>query len=123
MNTGTSPDEHLQRQMLIDNLVSGNPAHQQLCPGVSFCSRDAGGHRGVALQVTAMALQAGQLERGLERRFERALAFDGCYIYLDQQGAMIIWHALPPQRQALDKILSRMLSLANLEALDDAAIR
>ncbi|AZF03507.1 transcriptional regulator [Pseudomonas sp. R5-89-07] len=111
-------DVYLKRQMLIDNLVSGGCAHQQLCQGVTFGSCEAGTRKGITLQIASMALQSGQLERVLERRFEQALAFDGCYIYLDKQGSLIIWHALPTERQSLDNILSRMLSLANLQALD-----
>ncbi|WP_306491516.1 hypothetical protein [Pseudomonas sp. W4I3] len=81
-------------------------------------SCDVGTRKGVALQITSMALQSGQLERVLERRFEQALAFDGCYLYLDKPDALVIWHALPTQRQAVLKTLSRMLTLANLQALD-----
>lgn len=120
MGASTDP---LNRQMLIDDLVSGRPAHQQLYPGIALRSSDAGTRKGVALQIERVALQAGQLERVLERRFEQALAFDGCYLYLDKQGALVIWHALPTQPQALDKMLSRMLSLANLHALDLSATR
>jgi hypothetical protein len=123
MSVAAASDAYLKRQMLIDSLVSGAPAHQQLCQGITFGSCDAGTRKGVALQIASMALQSGQLERVLERRFEQALAFDGCYVYLDKQGALVIWHALPTQRQALDNILSRMLSLANLQALDLSATR
>ncbi|AZF45980.1 negative regulator of hrp expression HrpV [Pseudomonas sp. R2-7-07] len=113
----------VNRQMLIDDLVSGRPAHQQLCRGITLRSCDAGTRKGVALHIAGMALQAGQLEQVLERRFQQALAFDGCYLYVDNQGALVIWHTLPAQPQALEKILSRMLSLANLHALDLSVIR
>ena len=58
-----------------------------------------------------------------ERRFDQAVVFDGCYIYLDAQGALVIWHALPAELQAVDQVLSRMLSLADLDALDGFANR
>jgi len=58
------------------------------------------------------------LQQVLERRFEQALVFEGCFIYLDPQHALVIWHALPATANALDRILSRMLSLATLQALD-----
>lgn len=118
MSVKAAADGHLKRQILLDDLVNGRPAYQQLCAGITLRSCDAGTRKGVALHIENMALQSGQLERVLERRFEQALAFDGCYIYLDKQGALVIWHALPAQAQVLDIILSRMLSLANLHALD-----
>ena len=61
--------------------------------------------------------------RALERRYEQPLAFGGCFIYLDPQDALVIWHALPATNGAVDTILSRMLSLVNLEALDSRRSR
>ncbi|AUZ44659.1 transcriptional regulator [Pseudomonas orientalis] len=121
MSVKGSADDYLKRQILIDDLVSGRPTHQQLGAGITLRSCDAGARKGVALHIANMALQSGQLERALERRFEQALAFDGYYIYLDKQSALVIWHALPTQRQALDNIISRMMALANLNALDLSA--
>jgi hypothetical protein len=111
------PDDQLHRQVFLDNLVSGNAAHLPLCPGIGLRPLKAGAQPGLALQITPEALQAGQLRRMLERRFEQALAFDGYFIYLDAKGALVVWHALPAQ-SALNDTISRMLSLANLEALD-----
>ena len=107
-----------QPQVVLNDLVSGAAAHQSLAPGIKVCTLQAGNRPGLALHVAREALQAGQLQRILQRRFEQALVFEGCFVYLDAQGAMVIWHALPTPRNTLDKIFSRMLSLANLGALD-----
>ena len=112
-----------QRQVFLDNLVSGAAAHLALAPGITACALHAGRRSGLALQVAREALKAGQLQRMLERRFEQAVVFDGCFIYLDAQHTLVIWHALSAPRNALDRILSRMLSLANLEALDSSSGR
>lgn len=112
------PDDDQHRQVFLDNLVSGNDAHLPLSPGVVLLPVKAGTQRGLALQISPQALQAGQLQRVLERRFEHALAFDGCFIYLNAGGALVVWHALPAGDAALNDTLSRMLSLARLEALD-----
>lgn len=115
------PDD--QRQVFLDNLVSGTAAQLSLAPGIKVGALDAGNRPGLALHVAREALQAGQLQRVLERRFEQALAFDGCFVYLDAQNALVIWHALPAIRSARARILSRMLTLANLQALDTASGR
>ncbi len=115
------PDD--QRQVFLDNLVSGTTAHLSLAPGIKVCAQKAGKHPGLALCVAREALQAGQLQRVLERRFEQAVAFDGCFIYLDAQYTLVIWHALPATQSAADRVLSRMLSLANLQALDTVSRR
>lgn len=107
-----------KRQVFLESLVSGAAAHLSLAPGIKVCTLPAGNRPGLALQVAREALQAGQLQRALERRFEQAVAFDGCFIYLDAKGHLVIWHALPATNATLDRILSRMLSLANLQALD-----
>ena len=122
MSTPGILDDH-QRQVFLDNLVGGTAAHLTLGPGITVCAQNAGTQPGVALLVAREALQTGQLQQALERRFEQALAFDGCFIYLDAQNALVIWHALPAARNTLDKIFSRMLSLANLGALDAPSSR
>ncbi|WP_353631855.1 transcriptional regulator [Pseudomonas canadensis] len=110
------PDD--RRQAFLDDLVSGTAAQLSLAPGVKVGALNAGNCPGLALHVAREALQAGQLQRVLKRRFEQALAFDGCFIYLDAQNSLVIWHALPATASTLDRILSRMLSLATLQALD-----
>lgn len=117
------PDDQHHRQVFLDNLVSGTAADLPLSPGIALCARNAGSRPGLALHVARSALQAGQLQRVLERRFDQAVAFDGFYVFLDSQGALIIWHVLPAQSETLDRIVSRLLSLANLEALDEHARR
>ena len=112
------PDTDAPRQVPLDKLMSGDVAHHTLCPGISLCRLSAGQTPGLALQIAPEALQAGQVQRVLERRFEHASAFDGCFVFLDAKGSLVIWHALPPQRNLLNRLLSRMLSLANLETLD-----
>ena len=112
------PDEGARRQVLLDNLASGNVAYQSLCPGIGLCRLNAGRQAGLALQIAPEALQVGQLERVLERRFEHATAFDGCFVFLDAKGSLVIWHALPSCGHSPADTLSRMLSLARLEALD-----
>ena len=115
------PDD--QRQVFLSELMSGTATHQLLAPGIKLCTLTAGNHSGLALHVAREALQAGQLQRILQRRFEQALVFDGCFVYLDAQGAMVIWHALPTPPGNLDRTLSRMLSLAGLSVLDPRSIR
>ncbi|WP_338476426.1 transcriptional regulator [Pseudomonas khavaziana] len=115
------PDD--TRQAFLDNLASGFAAQLSLAPGIKICALQAGNRPGVALQVTREAVQAGQLRRILERRFEQALVFDGCFVYLNAQSALVIWHAMPANNSELDRILSRMLSLAGLQALDSPPSR
>lgn len=116
MSRQEMPDD--QRQVFLDSLVSGAAAHLPLAPGITLRAQQAGQQPGLALHVAREALQTGQLQRVLERRFEQAVAFDGCFAYLDAQGALVIWHALPAAHGALDRVLSRLLSLAELTALD-----
>ncbi|WP_300627578.1 transcriptional regulator [Pseudomonas sp.] len=115
------PDD--QRQVFLDSLVSGTAAQLSLAPGIKVCALQAGNRQGLALLVAREAMQAGQLQRALELRFEQALAFDGCFVYLDAQDALVIWHALPATHSARNRILSRMLSLASLQALDSGSSR
>lgn len=112
-----------QPRVVLKDLVSGAAAHQVLAPGIKVCTLRAGNHPGLALQVARETLQAGQLQRILQRRFEQALVFEGCFVYLDAQGAMVIWHALPTPSGDLDRALSRMLSLAGLSVLDPGSRR
>ncbi|MGY2137273.1 transcriptional regulator [Pseudomonas reactans] len=107
-----------QRQVFLENLVSGTAAHLPLAPGIKVCVLHAGKCQGLALHIAREALQAKQLQQVLERRFEQAQIFDGCVAYLDAENALVIWHALPATHNTLDQILSRMLALANLDALD-----
>ena len=115
------PDD--RRQAFLDDLVSGTAAQLSLAPGIKVGALNAGNCPGLALHVAREALQAGQLQRILQRRFEQALVFEGCFVYLDAQGAMVIWHALPTPPGNLDRTLSRMLSLAGLSVLDPRSIR
>jgi len=112
------PDEGARRQVLLDNLVSGNAAYQSLCPGIGLCRLNAGRQAGLALQIAPEALQPGQLDQVLKRRFAHAIGFDGCFVYLDAKGSLVIWHAWSPKGHSADDIVSRLLSLARLEALD-----
>ncbi|MDY7064312.1 hypothetical protein PsexTeo8_07230 [Pseudomonas extremaustralis] len=121
MSLPEMPDD--RRQVFLDSLVSGAAAHLALAPGIKVCAQQAGRQSALALHIAREALQTGQLQRVLERRFEQAVAFDGCFAYLDAQGALVIWHALPAAHGALDRILSRLLSLADLSALDARASR
>ncbi|MBO0492099.1 transcriptional regulator [Pseudomonas sp. Marseille-Q1929] len=117
------PDDDRHRQVFLDNLVSGSAAHQQLAPGIKVCALHAGHRRGLALEVSREALQTGQLQQVLERRFEQATMFEGCFVYLDAQGSLVIWQALPAQRDAVEKALSQMLSLANIDSLNRRSTR
>lgn len=112
------PDDGSPRQVFLDSLVSGNVAYQSLSPGIGLSRLNAGQKPGLALQIAPEALQAGQLERALERRYAHAIVFDGCFVYLDAKGSLVIWHALTPDGHSPDEIISQMLSLAKLEALD-----
>jgi len=107
----------------LEHLASGQDAHLMLCPGIGLRRIKTGSQFGMALQISREALRAGQLQQVLERRFEQALAFDGCFIYLDAEGALVIWHALVELRdaKALNEKLRQILSLASLEALDTSS--
>lgn len=118
MNTLGLPDDDQHREVFLDSLLSGSAAQLPLGPGIQLCALHAGKRRGLALQVAREALHAGQVQRVLERRFEQAAAFEGCFVYLDAQGVLVIWHAVPTSRSALDRVLSRLLSLAKLDTLD-----
>jgi len=117
------PGNNVNRQAFLDRLVDGEAAHQQLCPGIQLCVKNAGARQGLCVQIAREALRPGQLQRVLERRFEQAVAFDGCFAYLDTQGALVIWHPLPSQRSVLERTLSRILSLADLHAFDERLLR
>lgn len=117
------PGDEGKRQAFVDSLESGEPALLPLCPGIQLCTLTLGTRQGLSLQIAREALQAGQLQRVLERRFEQAIAFAGCFPYLDSLGALVIWHALPASRSAREQAISRLLSLANLEALDKQRTR
>lgn len=108
------------RRVFIERLASGNDAQLILCPGISLRRLKAGGQVGIALQISREVLRAGQMQQVLERRFEQALAFDGCFIYLDAEGALVIWQALSQSGDTgdINEKASRLLSLASLEALD-----
>ncbi|MFB3302679.1 transcriptional regulator [Pseudomonas sp. AMR01] len=123
MSTPDLPGDTSNRQAFLDALVNGDAVHLPLCQGIKLCAMKAGTRPGLSLMVAREALQAGQLQRVLERRFEQAVAFDGCFIYLDARGALVIWQALPEARTALEPMLSRLLSLANLDALDGRLVR
>lgn len=112
-----------QPQGMLNDLLSGAAAHLSLAPGIKVCTLQAGSRPGLALHVAREALQAGQLQRILQRRFEQALVFEGYFIYLDAQGTMVIWHGLPTPPGNLDRALSRMLSLAGLSVLDPGSSR
>lgn len=116
MNAQGIPDD--QRRAFLDSLVGGAAAHLTLAPGVTARAMQVGSRKGLALHVARETLRPSQLQQALERRFEQAVAFEGCFIYIDAQDALVIWHALPPQRNLLDRTLSRMLSLANVATLD-----
>jgi hypothetical protein len=117
------PDDDRHRQVFLDNLVSGSAAHLQLAPGIKVLALHAGNRPGLALEVAREAVQAGQLQQVLERRFEQAALFEGCFAYLDAQGSLVIWQALPTQRGTVEKALSRMLSLANIDTLNRRSTR
>lgn len=123
MSATTQPDDALHRQVFLADVRSGVAAHQQLLPGIHLCTLQAGTRQGLALQVAREALQAGQVQRALEQRFEQAVRYDGCFVYLDAQGNLVIWRSLPAQHDALESAISRLLSLANLDALDAHATR
>ena len=49
-----------QRQVLLENLVSGAAAHLSLAPGITVCVLHAGQRPGLALYVSREALHPGQ---------------------------------------------------------------
>ncbi|MCF5721598.1 transcriptional regulator [Pseudomonas syringae] len=102
----------------LDDLVSGTATHLALAKGVELRTQKAGGQLGLTLQINREALQAKQLQRVLERRFEQALTYDGCFVFSTLDDALVLWHRLEGSDRVVDKVLSRLLSLAGLESLD-----
>lgn len=102
----------------LGDLVSGATTHLPLAKGINLRTLKAGAQLGLALQINREALQARQVQRVLERRFEQALAYDGCFVFCDTDDALVLWHSLVPAETPPEKLLSRLLSLAGLEALD-----
>jgi len=101
----------------LDDLVSGATTHVALSKGVDLLTMTAGAQRGLALQINRGALQPRQVERVLERRFEQALVYDGCYVFANADGALVLWHSVVPGDRPLEDVLNRLLSLAGLDAL------
>ena len=112
------PTDAEHRRVLLNDLVSGAATHLHLSKGIHLSALKAGEQLGLALQIAPRVLQAGQFQRVLERRFEQALAFEGCFVFSNAGGALILWHPVVSTDIPLDQILSRLLSLAELEALD-----
>lgn len=102
----------------LDDLVSGATTHLPLSKGIGLRAMTAGAHLGLALQINREALQARQLERVLERRFEQALVYDGCYVFANADEALVLWHSVAPVDRSLEEIFNRLLSLAGLDAVD-----
>ncbi len=101
----------------LDDLVSGATTHLPLSKGIGLRTMTAGTQLGLALQINREALQAKQVEHVLERRFEQALVYDGCYVFANADGAMVLWHSVVPGDRPLPEVLNRLLSLAGLDAL------
>ena len=101
----------------LDDLVSGTTTHLPLSKGIDLRAMTAGTELGLALQINREALQARQVEHVLERRFEQALVYDGCYVFANADGALVLWHAVVPGDGPLDDVLNHLLSLAGLDAL------
>lgn len=104
-------------------LVSGATTHLPLAKGIFLRTLKAGAQLGLALHINREALQARQVQRVLERRFEQAQVYDGCYVLSNADEALVLWHSLEPADKPLENILSRLLSLAGLSALECAAQR
>lgn len=102
----------------LDDLVSGATTHLPLSKGIDLRAMTAGTQLGLALQINREALQARQVERVLERRFEQALVYDGCYVFASADEALVLWHSVAPVDMPLEEILNRLLSLAGLDAVD-----
>lgn len=107
----------------LDHLVSGATTHLPLARGIYLRTLKAGAQLGLALHINREALQASQVQRVLERRFEQALVYDGCYVLCNADDALVLWHSLEPADKPLEKILSRLLSLAGLAELEHVAQR
>ena len=101
----------------LDDLVSGATTHLPLSKGIDLRAITAGTQLGLALQINRETLQARQVERVLERRFEQALVYDGCFVCANADDALLLWHTVAPGGIPLEEIRSRLLSLAGLEVL------
>ncbi|TFY86935.1 transcriptional regulator [Pseudomonas kairouanensis] len=99
----------------LHDLVSGATTHLPLSKGIVLRMLNAGAQRGLALQINREALQARQVQRALERRFEQALAYDGCFVFSTADDALVLWHNIDPAGTAPEGVLDRLLSLAGLD--------
>lgn len=107
----------------LEHLVSGATTHLPLAKGVFLRTLQAGTQLGLALHINREALQARQVQRALERRFEQALVYDGCYVLCNADEALVLWHSLESADKPPEKVLSRLLSLAGLAALEHVVQR
>lgn len=89
-----------------------------LCAGVELRRSNAGTRGGLALCIKPEAQQTGQLQRLLQRRFEQAVAFDGCFVFVEPDGTLVIWQELTAAGAALGEVSRRLLSLAEFNELD-----
>lgn len=102
----------------LNDLVRGATPCLPLAKGINLRTLKAGAQLGLALQINLEALQARQVHCVLERRFEQALTYDGCFVFSNSDDGLVLWHSLVPADTPPEKLLSRLLSLAGLEALD-----
>ncbi|AZE92843.1 negative regulator of hrp expression HrpV [Pseudomonas orientalis] len=112
-----------RHRAFLNSLLGGSDAaHLQIAYGISAYAMRAGARRGLTVKLAREVLHPRQLQQALQRRFEQPIAFDGCFIYLDSPGNLLIWHVLPASQDALDRTLARLLSLVNLEVRTSCAV-
>lgn len=109
------------KSMFYACVAAGQAACWQVDPGVTFVSRCEHRTWGIALQIDRRALRPGQLDRSLERRFNRPDVFDDYYLFLDPSRDFIVWHAVPEllagDGRTLDDIRQHQLALVGLDHL------
>lgn len=102
----------------LNDLVGGATTHLPLSKGIDLRTLKAGTQLGLALQISREALQARQTQQVLERRFEQPLMYERCFVFSNHEDALVLWHSVEAVGMPPEQILSRLLSLAGLDALD-----
>lgn len=89
----------------------------QWAPGIEFVCRKESIGWGIALNIHRQAQHSDLFSETLKRRFENVESYDGCYICLDSNYTLVVWHELHNgcQSEQLHELLDQLLSLAGVK--------
>jgi hypothetical protein len=65
-----------------------------LAPGIGFIGRCEQQRWGITLHIQRRALRPGQLHEALQTRFSQVPRFSQCFMGLQTQGDLVVWHAV-----------------------------